>query len=340
MTRLLLALVCVVGAVLLSGVQASAGEKVIVGWIPTVSPYEAAICGDSFSNATGYEVDWRKFESGPSVIAALASGEVPISFLGSTPAAAAISQGLEIDVFWVVSFIATGEALIARPEAGITGPQDLRGKTLATPFGSTSHYHLLVALKSFGIAPEEAKIVGMTPPQIAAAWTRGDIDGSYVWDPVLAKLKDQGGKVVVDSGQLADWGEAILNLFVVRKDWAKEHPEFMVAFVSKVAKMDADYRQNPSSWAADSEHAGCLESLMGVKPADVPRILETFVFPSLTEAVTPEWIGGSDGGRVARWLKLTAEFLKDQNKISNVLPDYGVGVTDRWAKEALKESSQ
>ena len=315
---------------------ANAQEKVNFGWIPVVAPYEAAFCSGMLSDATGSEVVWRKFDSGPAVIAAMASGEVPIALLGSTPAAAAISQGLEIDVFWVVSFIDTGEALIAHPDSGIVGPQDLKGKTLATPFGSTSHYHMLVALESFGINPADTKVVGMTPPEIAAAWARGDIDGAYIWDPALAKLKADGANVIVDSGQLARWGKAILNVLVVRRDWANNNRDFMGKFVRAIAEMDAAYREDPGSWSGDSENAKCLERAAGADPDQVPQILSTFLFPSLSEQATPDWLGGSSGGRVATWLKLNAEFLKAQNKISTVLPDYGVGVTDAWVQTALE----
>jgi len=319
-----------------SGIALSDG-KVNFGWIPVVAPYESAFCSGILSQATGYDVSWKKFDSGPAVIAAMASGEVPIALLGSTPAAAAISQGLEIDVFWVVSFIDTGEALITRRGSEIVGPQDLKGKTLATPFGSTSHYHLLVALENFGLSTKDTKVVGMTPPEIAAAWTRGDIDGAYIWDPVLTKLKADNGTVVIDSGQLARWGKAILNVLVVRRDWASENQEFMTSFVKSVSEMDAAYRETPSSWSATSENAKCLEKAEGADPSQVPHILSTFVFPSLEEQATPDWLGGNEDGRVSEWLRLTAEFLKAQNKISEVLPDYSVGVTDEWVKAAANQ---
>ena len=68
----------------------------------------------------------------------------------------------------------------------------LVGKKVATPFVSTSHYSLLAALKLAGVDPSKVKLVDLQPPDILAAWTRGDIDAAYVWSPTLDQLKKDG----------------------------------------------------------------------------------------------------------------------------------------------------
>ena len=54
----------------------------------------------AYEAATGSKINWRKFESGAEVIAAVASGDVPIGNIGSSPLAAAASRGLPIQTFW------------------------------------------------------------------------------------------------------------------------------------------------------------------------------------------------------------------------------------------------
>ncbi len=46
----------------------------------------------------------------------------------------------------------------------------------------------------------------MAPPAVAAAWERGDIDATFIWDPVLSKVK-QNGKVLISAGELAAKGK-------------------------------------------------------------------------------------------------------------------------------------
>ena len=63
---------------------------------------------------TGYKINWRMFSGGGDVIRAMASGDVQMGELGSSPLTAAASQGQEIKMFWVSADIASAEALVAR----------------------------------------------------------------------------------------------------------------------------------------------------------------------------------------------------------------------------------
>ena len=51
------------------------------------------------------------------------------------------------------------------------------------------------------------KIIDAEPDAIYAAWTAKQIDGAYVWNPNLAKLVDEGGKVLVDSAAAVGEGQ-------------------------------------------------------------------------------------------------------------------------------------
>ena len=47
----------------------------------------------------------------------------------------------------------------------------------------------MVALEMHKVNPADVRILNMRPPEIAAAWERGDIDATFIWDPVLAQIK-------------------------------------------------------------------------------------------------------------------------------------------------------
>ena len=115
-------------------------------------------------------IDWRKFDSGADVIAAIASGSVDIGYVGSSPLAAAASRELPIQTIFIVGLIGESEALVARNGAGIEKVADLAGKKVAVPFVSTTHYSLLAALKHEGVDPKSVEILNLRPPEIAAAW--------------------------------------------------------------------------------------------------------------------------------------------------------------------------
>ena len=90
----------------------------------------------------------------------------------------------------MVGLIGQAEALVARNGSGIEKVADLVGKKVAVPFVSTTHYSLLAALKHWGVDPQAVEILNLRPPEIAAAWQRGDIDAAYVWDPALGTDQD------------------------------------------------------------------------------------------------------------------------------------------------------
>ena len=96
-----------------------------------------------------------------------------------------------MQVIWILDDIGNAEQLVARNGSGVNSLADLKGKKVATPFVSTAHYQLLVALTDAGVNPKEVQILNMRPPEIAAAWERGDIDATFIWDPVLSQGEGQ-----------------------------------------------------------------------------------------------------------------------------------------------------
>ena len=188
-----------------------------------VVPFRALIASGAIEKATGYRVTWRKFGGGGDVIHAMASGSVQVGEAGSSPIAAGASQGLDIQLFWILDEIADAEQLVARTGSGVKTVADLRGKTIAVPFVSTAHYQLIAALAEAGLTQADVRLLNMRPPEIAAAWERGDIDATFIWDPVLARVKSFG-TVLMSAGDLARRGKATFDGLVVDRAWAAQEP--------------------------------------------------------------------------------------------------------------------
>lgn len=327
--RLLLAPVAALSLGLVGTVQA---ETVTIGIQSMYAPWKDAIAEKEFEKATGWDIQWRNFDSGGDVMLAMASGDVQIGVAGSSPIAAAVSRGIGIEVFWVLDNIANAEALVVRNGSGISAPQDLAGKTLAVPFVSTTHFHTLFALEQFGLAGK-VKVVNLQPSDIPAAWERGDIDAAFIWDPALGKLK-QSGKVLISSGTLSGWGKATFEALVVDKEFSSKHAEGMTAFTKVLQSSTADYVKAPESWSAASPKVANVARLSGGKPAEVPEVLALYEFPLAAEQSSATWLGGGKDGGAAKALAATAEFLKEQKKVPAVLPDYSVAINASFVEAA------
>lgn len=319
------------------GMPAASAEPVTIGYQLVFNPWKVAIALGKFEKATGREINWVRFNSGGDVITALASEDVDIALAGSSPIAAGVSQGVDIELFWIAEDIAAAEAMVARNGSGIdsNNPVSLKGKRFGVPFVSTTHFHTLFALETWGIRPDEVTLLNMQPNEIVAAWERGDIDAAFVWDPALGRLK-QSGDVIITSGELSAMGKATFDGMVARRAFAKANPDFMARFVKVMAEADADYRDRPEMFSSSSDAAKAIVSLVGGNPEDVPDVLQLYRFPTLEEQVSERWLGGDARGGAAKALFYTSEFLKQEGKIDQVLPEYWAVVTPDYAKAAMK----
>ena len=292
-----------------------------VAYQTTVDPAKVSQVDGDYETATKTSIDWRKFDNGADVITAVASGDVQIGYLGSSPLAAAATRKLPIETFLIATQIGAGEALVVRDE--IKTPQDLVGKKVAVPFVSTGHYSLLAALKHWNIDPAKVQIVNLAPPAIIAAWKRGDIDATYVWDPALGVAKETG-KVLITSGELGKAGAPTFDAWIVRKDFASKHPDVVRAFAQVTLQAYADYRKDPQAWLANQDNVAKLAKLSGAKPSDIPVLLQGNVYPLAADQAR------ALGAPTTQALTDTATFLKQQGKVEAVLPDYSPYVSAQY----------
>lgn len=280
--------------------------------------------------ATGYKINWRMFSGGGDVIRAMASGDVQMGEVGSSPLTAAASQGQDIKAFWVSADIADAEALVVRNGSGVNSLKDLKGKRVGVPFVSTAHYQLMAALKHDGVAGKELNVMNMRPPEIAAAWERGDIDATFVWDPVLSKVKAKG-KVIATSGSVGKMGFPTFEAIAVNAKWAAENEAFMVAFVKALNRATEQTRAQLKGWTPDSAPIKAIAKWTKADPKDVPAAMALYRFPTAQEQLSAQWLQGG----VAKAMGGTAEFLKEQGRIPAVKPSYAPYVTDAYVRKAL-----
>jgi taurine transport system substrate-binding protein len=307
-------------------------KEVTIAHQDMLDPYRIVMESGELEKATGYKINWRMFGGGGDVIRAMASGDVQIGEAGSSPIAAAASQGQDIKLFWILDDIADAEALVARKGEGIRSVKDLKGKRVATPFVSTSHYQLMVDLKLEGVDPRSVNVMNLRPPEIAAAWERGDIDAAFIWDPVLSKIKSEG-TVIATSGEIGRKGYPTFDGMVVNAAWAAQHEAFVVEMVRAMAKADANYRANTAKWTVDSPQVRAVAKWTKADPKGVPAAMALYRFPTPEEQVSARWLGGG----AAKALADTSRFLKEQGRVQDVKPNYADFVTTRYVLKAMSK---
>lgn len=254
----------------------------------------------------GTKIEWKLFDSGGAVNEAVAANAVDIGLAGSSPVSRGLSTPLPYQVPWIHDVIGKAEALVVKHD--ITSIEQLKGKKVATPLASTSHYSLLAALDDHGLSAKDVKVVDAEPDDIYAAWSRGDIDGAYVWNPNLAKIVKDGGHVLVSSEDLAKEGKTTYDLAVVTNEFADKYPDAVKTWVAQQDKAVKLYRSDPDAAAT------AVGAELNLSADEVLPQMQDLIFLDAAEQAGADYLGGG----LAKNLFAAAEFNKSLGQIPKV----------------------
>ena len=91
--------------------------------------------------------------------------------------------------------------IVARKSAGIRTVSDLRGKKIATSLNSSAHFYIAKTLRAAGLGESDVTVVGLPPPDMPSALTKGDIDAISIWEPAAEKsVQALGADAVILQG--------------------------------------------------------------------------------------------------------------------------------------------
>jgi taurine transport system substrate-binding protein len=263
------------------------------------------------------DIKWVQFDSGRDVNTAIASGSIDLGLAGSVPVAIGLASNLDYYVYFLHDIIGDNEALAVRKDAGISSVKDLVGKKVAVPFGSTTHFSLLSALKAEGVDAALVTILDQQPPDILAAWQRKDIDAAFVWQPTLAKLVEDNGQIITSAKKLSEQGIITADVGVVRKAFAEEYPDFVKQYVSVLDEAIELYRSKPE------EAVKALAPILSASEAESLAQMNELVWLTSEEQRDPQYLGNGTGSGFAKVLKQTGDFLLEQKTIP-ASPDLSV----------------
>ncbi len=305
------ALAGLAGAAALGRGARAASSVVNVGFFTETKPTMIAKGEGWFEQGIGAKINWTEYGSGAEINTAIVAGGCDIGLAtGSVATAAAMAQKLPLQLVGMVDNIGAAEEMTVRASEGIKAPADFKGKKVATPFGSTSHFRLLGFLKVNGLSEADVTVLDMKPAAIVAAWTRKDIDAAYVWAPAKSKLLADGGAVFPTAAMLDKAGYVIADLIVVRSGFAKDEAEAVVGFLKEYGRALDMWRQKPEAAAA------IVAKQAGVAPEVAMTDMKEYDFVPLQEQLSPEWLGTpGKPGKFTEVLKHTADFLVQQRSI-------------------------
>ena len=272
-------------------------------------------------------VTWIKFDSGADVVQGFGSGSVDLATLGSSPATKALSAPLNVDmqVVWIDDVIGAAESLVAKDPA-VKTLTDLRGRTIAVPFGSTSHFSLLMALKAAGLTPgTDVKLINLSPDKMLAAWNGSQVDAAWVWDPVLSQLTAHG-HVVTSSEVTAKQGNPTFDLEGATRAFVSANPAFLDTWTAIQNHAAGELTGGDTKAAAQS-----VSVQLGTTPQAVLTQFPGYTYPKAKQQA--ELMAD-----LPKHLLATAKFLATQGEVDKVsdLSAYQAGVYSTSIEKVAK----
>ena len=201
-----------------------------------------------FFEEQNLKVNLQMYTSGPPEVAAMVAGQAEFGFIGSGAAWLAFSG--QVDII-ALDNIALTEQIIARSDAGITTPADLKGKTIAVQEGAAGYTLLLVALQENGLSINDVKVLNIANDNIPSTYNDASIDAWAVWKPAansLAEALGDKGFVLADNQTYPEF--AFPSTWIANKDYIKEHPDVTQRFVTALTKAQLYRAENPSQACA------------------------------------------------------------------------------------------
>jgi ABC-type nitrate/sulfonate/bicarbonate transport system substrate-binding protein len=196
----------------------------------------------------------RPYATGVDALNALTAGESEIVQVG-VPMIGAVLRGMDLVALGNYSGNATKlgsdatMAIMAGKDAGIAKGdiKALKGKKIATSFGTINHLYILAVLEKAGLAPTDVTLVNTPPPEMTVALLAKGVDAFSGWDPwPIVASKDVAGSVEVIRG-----GDVIsyLGYNVALRPWVQKNGETIEKFLAAVSEADKWMRANPKQAA-------------------------------------------------------------------------------------------
>jgi taurine transport system substrate-binding protein len=310
-------------------------DKVTVGYLNLVNAQLVTKhLGLIAKEMSGVEVKYVKVGGGGDMLRAIAGNEVDFGGLGNPPTAIGITRGLPIKGIMVINMFDDVEAMVVRTSKNIRSFKDLKGKTVAAPFGSTTHYLLMQALMDDDVDPASVKILDLPPSDIAAAWLRGDLDAAWFWEPNLDKAVKNGGHIFMTSGLMAKRGYPTWDVGVVMNAFAEQHPDYVEKFLKAECAGIDFWLKNPDKTAQ------IIADELSLPIADATRMMNGTAMVPCDQQLTAQYLGASSAkGQFVDTLVATADFLVKQERLPKLLPrsDFAAFITPSYIEKALSK---
>ncbi|MEC8192684.1 MAG: ABC transporter substrate-binding protein [Myxococcota bacterium] len=237
--------------------DAADGTPIRIGWQETWATQGqlAVILKQSkILNELGFAPTFVGFSYGAPLNEGALAGEVDVLFTADQPAIALCNRDNTWGMIGRLMYNRVGT--FVPPDSAVQTVADLKGKTIAIPFGAAAHRETLGAVKAAGMDPStdiNAVNMGIKEVAVLAKTNKWEtVHAGSAWDPVFAQLESSGTVRTVAQG-------LVTSVVVMDDDFVKANPGADKKFMEGMVKAYEQYKGDTAKANADFKTASNLD---------------------------------------------------------------------------------
>jgi len=249
----------------------------------------------------GLKADTKVFTNGPLQIQALGTGDLDFGYIG--PGAMWLPASGKAKVV-AINTLGNADRVIA--QAGTTSMEQLKGKTIGVPEGTSGDMILTLALKKAGMSKSDVKVVPMDASTVVSAFSSKKIDAAGIWYPAIATIKKEiPGLVELAKNSDFESTVSFPTAFVAGNDVVAKQP-------AKVKKVLAVLREAMTFRSTNTEEAISLTAkMLGVTKDQVKADAGNVKILSVQELDTM-----TKDGTINKWLTGMNNYFVEAGKLT------------------------
>lgn len=233
--------------------QAQAADKVLylfpsLASLPAFAPFMLAQ-HKGYYKAEGLDVEFQTAKGGTDVAKQLAAGNADLGGGVGDTSIIVRPNGIPVKSVAVLG----GRSLLAiavHDDSGISGPKDLKGKTIATwSLQDTTYYSLLGTLASVGLTKDDVKIQSVGPVNVWKLLVARQADAMGAVPDWIASAEAAGAKLKIFPAQ--DYFPNMPQAIIASDKMIAAKPDVVRRFVRATLKGVRDIMADPAAAAED-----------------------------------------------------------------------------------------
>ena len=183
-------------------------------------------------------------------VLAFSTGQADCIAMALPDVIAPYMNGVPLEIIGMLDNSDGADGIVGRK--GIRSISDLKGKSVATEYGTIEHFFLMKRLEEAGLTMDDIKFVNLSIADSGPAFLADTVDAASLWEPTLSEAQSRPDCNLITTSQ--DTPGLIADVFVVSKSMKNEDKK---AFVATLFDLLDFYRTNPEKAIFDM--AKCAE---------------------------------------------------------------------------------